>query len=110
MNAKVFKGIIGVLAVAVLGFVAYMLLTTPAIESLDAYDDVQLKKGNEAQIIKDCYPDPSFPRLKVVSEDESIVTVNSDKFTVKGVNEGKTTVICYDKDKELKRISITVTP
>lgn len=91
-------------------FFTCLYLSMPKIENLETLESVSMIAGQEKQVIQDCYPDPSFARLRVVDRDPDCVLVKDDKFTIKALKEGTTEIICYDRNVEIRRIKITVFP
>ncbi len=90
------------LLVFIIGFVVYMVLTIPKIEQLILKDtEVTIRVGQTVEVVRDVYPDPSFPRLRVKSGDSKIVKVENDKFRITGVSEG-TTIDSYYKERARK--------
>ena len=108
MKKKTFV-LIPLVVLTVIGLVFY-LNSAPAIENLKTVDSITIKACEKGTVIEDCYPDPSFVRLKVVSSDDSVVIVNDDKFTITAKAQGTTEIICYDKSIELARIKVIVEP
>ena len=99
------------LCVIIFMMIAYLWFTTPPVDKVTVISDhVTIRIGETKEIIKDVYPDASFNRFNIVSEDPSVAETMNDKFSVKGVKEGNTVIKCMDKKEIIKVINITVIP
>ena len=102
---KIFLAVIVV--AAIIGI--YKWGTGTPVETVKVHsNEVTLKKGETREVVEYYYPDESWYRYKLVSDDSAVVETLDDKLSVKGVSAGSTTVKCCDKNKVLETIKITV--